>query len=380
MKIDQRYWNGIPGTETEPENSDASFDADLVLTFGARNLLEDKRTITFLQSYYSDADHIFCSTSGEIFDHHVFDETVSSVAISFSHTPFKIARTKVTHTSHSYQAGVDLASKLHNDDLRHVLIFSDGHTVNGSKLVNAFNTQLSGDVRVSGGLAGDADRFEKTVVGYNAVPTSGEIVAIGFYGDHIQIESDSFGGWDVFGPERLVTKSEGNILYELDGKSALDLYKLYLGEKAEGLPASALLFPLSIKIPGQSKPVVRTILNIDEASKSMTFAGDLPEGSKARLMKANFERLIEGAGRAARKSSLDDSGSEPDLALLISCVGRKLILGKRIEEEVERVIEQLPGNPVVAGFYSYGEIAPFNNEVGCEFHNQSMTVTLFRET
>jgi hypothetical protein len=377
MKIEQQYWDGIP--ESDTKKSPEPFDADLVLTFGARNLLEDERSPAFLQSYYPGAHHIFCSTSGEIFDNHVFDDSICSVAMSFDHTPIKIAQTNVDDPANSYQAGVKLANELNSSDLRHVLIFSDGQTVNGSQLTRALNKHLGGDIRVSGGLAGDADRFEKTVVGYNQLPESGVIVAVGFYGDHIRIESDSYGGWDVFGPERMVTKSKENILYELDGKSALDLYKLYLGDAAEGLPASALLFPLSIKIPGQSEPIVRTILNIDEESKSMIFAGDLPEGSKARLMKANFERLIEGAGRAAHSSTFHASGLQADLALLISCVGRKLILGKRIEEEVERVIEQLPGKPVVAGFYSYGEIAPFNNEVGCEFHNQSMTVTLFTE-
>ncbi|RLC50856.1 MAG: hypothetical protein DRZ79_03755, partial [Candidatus Cloacimonadota bacterium] len=176
-----------------------------------------------------------------------------------------------------------------------------------------------------------------------------------------------------------ITRSEGNILYELDGQSALDLYKIYLGDLAEKLPASALHFPLSLQIENEEKSVVRTILSVNEKDKSMIFAGDMPEGSYTRFMVANFDRLIEGASRAAAESMKKIKSHKPQLAILISCVGRKIVLDQRIEEEVEAVREILGKSAKLCGFYSYGEICPFSNSNLCQLHNQTMTITIFSE-
>jgi hypothetical protein len=151
-----------------------------------------------------------------------------------------------------------------------------------------------------------------------------------------------------------------------------------LGEHAAGLPASGLLFPLNLRTESDDTPVVRTILAIDEETQSLTFAGDIPEGSYVRLNEANFDRLIKGAEGAAEKTMLDTKSS-PDLAILISCVGRKLVLKQMIEEEVESVKEVLGQNTTLCGFYSYGEISPFSKNAKCELHNQTMTITTFKE-
>jgi hypothetical protein len=230
-------------------------------------------------------------------------------------------------------------------------------------------------VAVTGGLSGDGGRFEETLVLADGVPRNGAVTAVGFYGSRLQVGYGSLGGWDPFGPERVITRSEGNVLYELDHKSALALYKDYLGDYAKDLPASGLLFPLTIWGEGGDRPLVRTILAVDEEQQSMTFAGDLPQRWHARLMKANFDRLIDGAMGAA-KTCQDD---EAELAILISCVGRKMILKQRVEEEVEAVRDTLGPRPALTGFYSYGELAPFIRDTRCELHNQTMTVTSLRE-
>jgi hypothetical protein len=124
---------------------------------------------------------------------------------------------------------------------------------------------------------------------------------------------------------------------------------------------------------------VRTILGINDAEDSMTFAGDIPDGSLAQLMRANFDRLIDGAAGAAQSSVGPLRNGSPELALLISCVGRKMVLGQRIEEEVEAVAEVVGPGAQLAGFYSYGEISPFTPTATCELHNQTMTVTTLSE-
>jgi hypothetical protein len=250
--------------------------------------------------------------------------------------------------------------------------------VNGSDLVRGMLGSLPQGVQITGGLAGDGARFETTYIIAGETPIAGSIGAIGFYGDNIQVGYGSLGGWDPFGPQRIITRSTGNVLHELDGKPALDLYKSYLGEHAAGLPATGLLFPLSIRRKGDQETLVRTILAVDEQAQTLTFAGDVPEGATAQLMKANFDRLVEGASGAAKASAEGIRGSKPDLAILVSCVGRKLVLKQRIEEEVEAVQEVL-GDGVMTGFYSYGEIAPTAPTANCQLHNQTMTITAISE-
>jgi hypothetical protein len=286
-------------------------------------------------------------------------------------------------TTTSFEAGCALGRQLADPDLRGVIVISDGLGVNGSALAQGLNSVLGDRVVVTGGLAGDGDRFARTWVLVEGRPTSGHATAIGLYGQHVRIGHGSKGGWDVFGPERRVTRSDGNVLFELDDKPALQLYKEYLGELAAELPASALLFPLAVRATNGSDPegserVVRTVLGIDEAANAMVFAGDIPEGALAQLMHANFDRLVQGASDAAlmTRDSTTDAGDV--LCIAISCVGRRLVLRQRTEEETEAALEILPQKTQQIGFYSYGELSPYAGG-SCALHNQTMTLTTLVE-
>jgi hypothetical protein len=350
----------------------------LVLAFGAREQIVLPDVYGHLKQLYPNADIVLSSTAGEIIDDMVFDHTVVVTAIEFEKTTIKVVETNISAHENSFETGNSLVKQLEVDGLNCIFIISDGSFVNGSELVSGFNQDNRLLVPMTGGLAGDGARFEKTFTGLNSVPTQGNVIAIGFYGSEILIGHGSLGGWDEFGHERVVTKSDKNVLYEIDHKNALDLYKQYLGDYVDELPGSALLFPLSIKINGSDKNLVRTILSVNEEEKSMTFAGNLPEGSKVRLMKANFDKLIEASSSAATSSFTSIKNNQPDLAILVSCVGRKLILQERTDEEIEAAREVL-GSAAITGFYSYGEISPFNSSTQCELHNQTMTITTFTE-
>jgi hypothetical protein len=260
-----------------------------------------------------------------------------------------------------------------------VFVLSDGLAVNGSELAKGLTSRLPAGIAITGGLAGDGARFSQTYVCAGGESLPNQIALIGFYGDRLRVGFGSMGGWDSFGPERRITRSRDNVLYELDGRSALDLYKEYLGPHAAGLPASGLLFPLSLRTEKSGDGIVRTILGINEKEQSMTFAGDMPEGSMARLMRANIDRLIEGAADAARACRRGLGDANPQLAVMISCVGRKLVLKHRVEEEIESVIEILGPDASATGFYSYGEICPASSDGRCALHNQTMTITTFAE-
>ena len=377
MKIEQQYWTASEGWKRSSA-SQLDGKASLVLVFGAREVLGDASRMKEVRTQYPGAPVVGCSTSGEICDTRVRDDSLSLTALRFEHTVVKLAHTTIEMYGDSFEAGAYLARTFPSERLVHVLVFSDGLKVNGTDLARGLRETLPGNVAVTGGLAGDGANFQHTLVCADATPAEGTIVALGLYSDRLKIGYGSLGGWDTFGAERLITRSKGNILYELDGHSALGLYKKYLGELHAG-PAEALLFPLALSSGTEGYSLVRTVLGVNEEDQSMTFAGDIPEGSYVRLMKANFDRLIDGAAGAATNSCAMTGSVEPELALLISCVGRKLVLKQRIEEEIEGVREVLGKNTVLTGFYSYGEICPHGAITGCELHNQTMTITTFSE-
>lgn len=349
----------------------------ILLLFVSPLFSDKENLVKELTSAYPEATMIGCSTSGEISGVSVKDDSVSLTAIELEKVDHKLFAVEVEDMKHSFCAGGKLAEKLNNDDLKHVLVLSDGLNVNGGDLVAGFRSIMP-NVSITGGLAGDGSDFNQTFVIANGEIKDKIIVGLGFYGEGLKVGFSSQGGWDSFGIDRLVTKSDKNVLYELDGMPALELYKSYLGDNANKLPGSGLLFPLSMRVNDHDAPVVRTILGIDEESQSLTFAGNLPEGSYVRLMKANVDRLIDGAKDSAKGafSAIDENAQ---LAILISCVGRRLVLKQLVEEEIEVVEEIVGENTSITGFYSYGEIAPFGEFSPCELHNQTMTITTISE-
>lgn len=351
----------------------------LVILFGPSHLLDNPGPVQTVLAAYAGAPAVGCSSSGEIFGTQVQDDTLVVGLLQFDSTTVRTAAARVTDPGKSFEAAQALGQQLMDPLLRGVLVLSDGLGVNGSELIRGLNAVLPPNVVVTGGLAGDGERFKRTWVLHGGHPVSGHVTAVGFYGSAIRLTHGSKGGWDLFGPERLITRSQGNVLYELNHKPALQLYKDYLGDLASGLPGTALHFPLAIRHTQQdAKRLVRTILAIDEAAQSLTFAGDMPQGAYAQFMRANFDRLIQGASDAATVAAAPGTASSPTLSIAISCVGRRLVLGERTEEEVEAVFDVLPKGAQQIGFYSYGEISPYSTG-HCDLHNQTMTLTTISE-
>ena len=287
--------SGIPAELTALDS-----ETSLLLLFGDSRLIDHPALIQQVLDACPRSHVMGCSTAGEIHGCEISDDSLVVAAARFDHTALRTAQATVQAPTDSYTAGRTIAEQLTHSSLRGVFVLSDGLNVNGSELVKGLNDTLGEAVVVTGGLAGDGTDFKRTWVIKDRMPIGGYVTAIGFYGDHVKLGHGSKGGWDKFGPERLVTKSKGNILYELDGRPALQLYKEYLGDRAAGLPATGLLFPLAIRSSNtDGKALVRTILAVDEAAQSMTFAGDMPEGVLAQLMRANFDRLVQGASDAA---------------------------------------------------------------------------------
>ncbi|WP_422350051.1 FIST signal transduction protein [Flagellimonas sp.] len=350
----------------------------LVLVFGDRFLLESKDVYQEIRDLYPDGHLVFGSTSGEIMETSVYEESITITAIEFEKTQFEIVSKNIKDFVDIEKMGASISEQFNMDELNHLFIVSDGSFVNGSGLIEGLESVEGFKASITGGLCGDGARFEKTLTSYNENPKQGEVVAIGLYGQALEVSYANFGGWTPFGPERTITKSEGNVLFEIDGKPALDLYKKYLGEKAAELPQAALLYPLTVQQSEDSEPLVRTILNIDEEANSMILAGDVPMNSKVQLMMSTMDDIAEGACNAA-ELAMRDRENKPELAILVSCVGRKLVLDQRTEDEIEEVADVIGEQASITGFYSYGEMAPFAGKNECQLHNQTMTLTLLSE-
>ncbi|WP_425076752.1 FIST signal transduction protein [Psychroserpens sp. S379A] len=351
----------------------------LVLVFGNRYALEESSLYEEVRALFPNGEIVFGSACAEISSDTVNENSITITAIEFEKSSFLVKRSNIlSKEMDSLETGKTLINQFPLEGLKYIFVVSEGSFVNGSQLTKGMNTAIDDNIIITGGLCGDDARFEKTLAGYNENPKPGEIIAIGFYGETLDISFSIYGGWTPFGPERIVTKSEGNTLYELDGKPALDLYKSYLGDKAKDLPGAALLYPLNVTSEYENQSIVRSILNIDEEKNAVILAGDIAEKAKVQLMMTNVDNIANASERAAQQA-LDLRSTKPELAMLVSCIGRKLVLDQRVEEEIEEVIEVLGNDTTISGFYSYGEIAPFHGEVSCQLHNQTMTITLISE-
>ncbi|WP_137939329.1 FIST N-terminal domain-containing protein [Chitinivorax sp. B] len=321
-----------------------------------------------------------CSTAGEIAQQRVETDSLTLTAIHFDHADFHLAAINMTDMQDSYQAGKRLGDRLRHPGLSAVFILGQGVAINGSALINGLAEALGPSVQITGGLAGDNGAFHETWTVLDDTISNRQIVGIGFYGDALRLHHGSFGGWQPFGPIRKVTRSAGNVLYELDGKSALAIYKEYLGDYARDLPASGLLFPFAMLDEAHSDVgLIRTILGIDDETGSLILAGDVHDGTHLRLMHASTDALVDGAQAAAEAAWQQAAHDVASLSILISCVGRKLVMGDRVEEELEAVADVLHSQSILTGFYSNGEISPHRHLTDCKLHNQTMTITCIQE-
>ena len=358
--------------------------ANLVLVFSSVKRFNEGKLQSTLKQRYPTAQIIGCTTSGEISPNGVFDDSIQITAIQWQKVIQRVAQSKSSNMQDSFETAVNLAKQLKADTLRTVLVISDGLNVNGSELISGFQSVL-GDIPIIGGLAGDGGEFVKTLQLFNDTISDRMVIAVGLYGDALVTASGALGGWRPYGPPRKVTKSNKNVVYELDGKPALSLYQMYIGAAfSKGLPGSGLKFPLAVIEEGKRDVErIRTLLAIDPKENSLTFAGNVEEGITVRLCQTNHDRLVEGAGAAANLvlDGLDvQKTNQPGLALCVSCVGRKGVMAEQVVDEVKLVQQILGAQTSVTGFYSYGEIAPRPNTTDSVLHNQTMTIGYLSET
>jgi len=358
-------------------------NANLVLVFGSVKRFNEGKLQSYLKSRYPTAQVIGCTTSGEISPNGVFDDSIQITAIQWEKTVQRVAQTKMSGMQSSFEAAAGLAKQLKSDNLRTVLVISDGLNVNGSELLKGFQSVL-GDIPIVGGLAGDGGAFVKTLQLFNDIVSDNLVIAVGLYGNALITASGALGGWKPYGPPRTVTKSEKNVVFEMDGKPALPLYRMYIGEAfSKGLPGTGLKFPLAVIEEGKRDvEKIRTLLAIDTKNNSLTFAGNVDEGETVRLCQTNHDRLVDGAGAAANlvmDGLSANKTNQTGLAICVSCVGRKGVMAELVGDEIKLVQQILGPQTSLTGFYSYGELAPRPNTTDSVLHNQTMTIGYLSE-
>lgn len=378
MHIEQLHFTAN-GWTNALDTTEAATGAQLVFVFGDRTVLSEGSFLAPLQERFPEAAVVSCSGGGAIMGGHALDDALVATAVQFNNSTVRAVLLPLASADTSESTGVALGRSLPPEGLRHVFVFAEGLHVNGTALSSGLTQALPAGVSVTGGLAADGDRFERTIAGLDCLPVPNHVVAVGLYGDDLQIGTGSFAGWEPFGIDRLITRASGNTLFELDGQPALAVYKGLLGPLGYALPASGLLFPLKVRASQEAPGVIRTILGVDEEANSVTFAGEIPEGSLARLVRTDLDQLIRAAGTAAERTGADSNVRGDTLVLAVSCIGRKLLLQKRVDEEIASVRRVIGEHAHVAGFYSYGELAPSGFNASCELHNQTMTLTTITE-
>lgn len=348
--------------------------------FGAPAFFSDAGFVRSLRDLFPRACLLGCSTAGEISSGGVSEEECILTAVEFSSTCVAQASTTLASMEDSFDAGLRIGAQLAAPGLKAVIVFAPGVAINGSALVDGVIRRVGSQVPITGGLAADGGAFVRTWTLNSQGASTDEIVAIGLHGDALEFAHGSFGGWKPFGPVRRITRCEGNIVGEIDGEPALAVYQRYLGEHAKNLPASGLLFPFAIvDDAGNETGPIRTILGVDRDAGSITLAGAVDSGGYLKLMHADTDRLVGGATVAAEAARKMRSSSGDSLAILVSCIGRKLVMGERVGEEVAAVSRVFGSGSTLTGFYSYGEISPGVSSATCDLHNQTMTISWLGE-
>ena len=351
-------------------------DPQLVIWFGAYAQARKPGVYEGLRERFPSALIAGCSTNGEIFGGDAMDDACVAAAVRFDGTRVKAAYAVLEPGADARAGGRKLAAELQGEALKGVYVLADAFSFNGADLVDGLIESLPEGVVVSGGMAGDdATLGSATLAGLDEAPRQGGALAIGFYGSRVRINHGVAGGWDALGPSRNVTRSEGHVVYELDGQPALEVYERLVGDAGT---TARLRHPFAFKPDADSaQDVIREVVGIDRENHGVIFIDTVPQGCWGQILRGTDEHLVDGAALAARRAGMDKADDET-LSLVVSCIGRKWVMGQRIGDETEAVQDESPTTPTI-GFYSYGEIAPHERTGLCTLHHASVSVTLLSE-
>ncbi|MFH1114932.1 MAG: FIST N-terminal domain-containing protein [Pseudomonadota bacterium] len=277
------------------------------------------------------------------------------------------------------EAGRRIAVKL-PPEVSYVQIFSDGLTGNGCAILRGIASVLGEDVPIAGGTAGDAGRFRQTWQFHGPRVLTDSVTAIGFTGD-FTVGTGVSSGWSPVGTVKIVTRARANVVYELNGEPALDVFKRFLGRHADKLPAVGVEYPLGIVskpgAPGEEEyHLIRATMSVSREEGSISFAGEIPEGAAVRLTCGDNDSILKATEEAVRRALAGLGAARPRMVFFYSCMARRIVLGRRTKEETEVLYRTLNKRLPLIGFYTYGEYCRLRAGGPSLFHNETATVSI----
>ncbi len=266
------------------------------------------------------------------------------------------------------------------------MMIPDGLKGNGANVIKGIQEILGNSFPIIGGSAGDDFLFENTYQYYNGRVFDDAVVGTLFGGD-VAIGIGARHGWQPLGKLRKITKARENIIEEIDGVKAVEIYTEYFGKKIEELSEEGplaritIMYPLGMTVVGEEEYLLRNILRVT-SDGALVCAGEIPQGAEARLMMAS-DSLAIAAARNAAERALDNMGDvEVNVAFVFNSASRARLLGRRGKQEIE-AIKQVFGKDVsIIGFCTYGEQAPLRAEMNVGrsyFHNETIAILAIGE-
>jgi hypothetical protein len=367
---------------TERVINQLSCRPDMLWAFGAISY-DQQRLLEGIHAVSAGIPLIGCTTDGEISSSGLSEESV--VVLALACDDIKFHTTHATSLSQdSYLAGVNIGQAFKNCKCEYIQIFSDGLTGNAVKVIDGIQSVLGKSIKIAGGTSGDGGLFIQTYQYYNDQVLTDSIVAVAFEGN-FSLGMGSGCGWFPVGTTKQITKSDGNTLYELDGMPALQVYEKFLGRYASQLPAVGVEYPLGLlgshdDDEGDEYFLCRATMGVDREKKSITFAGDVPQGALVKMTMGNENDVIEAGRKAAEDALAEMKINSKDIRakaiFLYSCMARKIVLGSRTGEEIAEIRKKVGNNVPIIGFYTYGEYAPSGKRKQARFHNETVTLTI----
>lgn len=343
--------------------------ADLAIVFSSVKYDQEKM-LAGVRSIIKDTLIVGASTAGEITSDGALGRQSVAIMLFTSDTIrfyTGIGPDLTTDARAAGKAAADSVKQQAGDSLKLVIMFPDILAGNGADIVRGVADSLGSHFPIVGGASGDDFRFEKTYQYFNGEVKSRSVVCLGLAGD-FKFAIGVKHGWIPIGNPYTVTKSEGSVLHELDGKPAVSIYEEYFGEeeakqlRSDTLAKLAVTYPLGMNIPGSDEMLIRDPLTVD-ANGSITCAAEVPEGSHIQLMIGNREEAVQAAKYAADSARAQLGGAKPQAIIIFNCVARRKLFGESASDEIHAMHETLGADVPLIGFYTYGEQAPLGGEV-----------------
>jgi hypothetical protein len=356
---------------------------DVIMAFSSSELNQNE-LVHGINEASGKAPLIGCSDAGQITNDGPSQGGIAVMAIKSDSMKFTPG-TGGQIANGAREAGAALAKDISGkigEPMKILIMLSDVLKGNGADIVRGAQDVLGQDFLIIGGAAGDDFKFKETSVYYYNQVFPSSIVGAGLSGNF------SFGigvrhGWTPVGLPKKVTKSNGAVVEEIDGKPAVYLYEEYFGKKAEELRSEplailAITYPLGISIEGSDELLIRDPITVDDKG-AITCAAEIPQGSDVRLMIGNKDNAIAAAKDAAQKALDQLKGARPKAVIIFNCIARSKLFGRDAGEEI-RAIQSILGVDVpLIGFYTYGEQAPVGGNISRPFscfHNETAVILL----